>query len=358
MTYGMLTAMRKIAIYTTLIVCCAYISTLSVVGAIEYAGIGAQPANPREGEPKSVNIFIHTLESGAVQDDAITLINSTDEEKEITVDAVDSINASGGGFGCAQKSNTQREVGTWITLEKSETSIPPQSVETIPMIIQVPAGTSPGEYNGCIAIEEKLPAKKSSNSGGLTFSTRIGIRVALTVPGKFSRKLTSPTAEMNKKEDGGIALNVTVENESVTSIDTEVSARMRSLFFGLLHQEVGGRFPLFRERKKGFGFLFEKPFWGGPYVIITDFSYDSNNDGEIDAKTKAKNIYTFVMPDWGALAIEIGVVILFFITFIFIVRARNKRKRREKRREMQRARRIQQREKYRKDSANDVRKKI
>ena len=127
------------------------------------------------------------------------IVNSSPEEKTILVDAVDGALASGGVATCAQKLDVQKSVGTWITLEENEIVLSGQNTQEVPFTIQVPEDVLPGEYNGCVTIQEK---KEGTKSGGISFSTRVGIRVIITVPGEFVRKLHNPIVEMVIKDDG------------------------------------------------------------------------------------------------------------------------------------------------------------
>ena len=301
-----------------------FLVSLPFVSALAYGGVGGQPAYYRSEEPKSKNIFVHTLVPGQVQAEGVVLYNmsSSGDEKVILVSAVDTVHSSDGGVACAQVQDIQKRVGTWITLEKNEVVLPPEAEEMVPFTITVPENVVPGEYNGCIVIEEQ---QQEERGAGLSLSTRIGLRVALTVPGALQREIVEPTVVMSTLEDGGYTFQISGRNTGNVSVDTNLALTVRSLMTGLVYARQGGGYPVYREKTQRWNFGIEKPFWGGPYLVTTTLSYDSTADGVYDVVLKAPNIFLLVMPDSLALGIEIGVIFLLVFSF-FMYRSRRRRR--------------------------------
>lgn len=127
--------------------------------AIEYGGFGGRPAYPRADNPRTESIFVHTLEPGAVQKEGVTVINNSSETKTVLVYAADSTPSTGGAFACKQFAEEQKDVGSWIKLEKSEIKLPAGSTQLVPFTITVPLNAGVGEHNGCILIQEKKEKK-------------------------------------------------------------------------------------------------------------------------------------------------------------------------------------------------------
>ena len=306
--------------FTLLISVCSLI-LCAQAHTLDFGGVGGIPAYPRADVPRSSSIFIHTLEPGTDQEDAVIVSNTTNERKTVLVNAVDNAKASGGAFACSQLLDTQSGVGTWVTLEKNEIALDPQETTTVPFVITVPESAVPGEYNGCIVIET-LSDRDGEETTGLTISTRVGIRVAITVPGEFVRELTDPGVTMTVKENGDYVFNTVIKNKGTVSIDTAVSLKVRSLL-GPLHREAGGTFPVLRESVSDRNFEIEKPFWGGPYIASVAFQYDSDSDGKNDETIKGSKTLLFVFPHIAALIIEI---ILLLILIILCIRIYNKKR--------------------------------
>ncbi|MBI3115096.1 MAG: hypothetical protein HYZ09_01215, partial [Candidatus Kerfeldbacteria bacterium] len=68
-----------------------------VVQAIIYGGLGGRPAFPRPDNPRTENIFVHTLEPGASVADGVFVINTTEDTKTAFVYSADSTPSSDGG---------------------------------------------------------------------------------------------------------------------------------------------------------------------------------------------------------------------------------------------------------------------
>ncbi len=158
--------------------------------AVEYGGIGGKPAYPRSDNPRTKSIFVYTLEPGAVQKDGVLLMNNANETKTLLLDAVDSMISSGGAFACRQSGEPKSDVGSWITLAKSEAALASAATKIIPFTINVPQNADVGEHDGCIIIQEKK--EPTSVQSGVTLSFRTGIRVAITIPGEITKNSKPP----------------------------------------------------------------------------------------------------------------------------------------------------------------------
>ena len=296
--------------------------------ALEYDGVGGQPAYFRSDVPKSKHIFLHTLSPGQVQEEGIIVHNldSSGSDKVILIHGVDTVHSSGGGVACAQVLDTQDEVGSWIAFETNEVIIPALGKEKVPFTITVPEGVSAGEYNGCVVIQEK----KDVQGSGLSLSTRVGLRVAITVPGVLHREIVAPSVVMHTQDDGDFSFQVSGTNTGNVSVTTEVSLKTRSLATGLLVSEQGGGYPIYRGKTQRWNFVLEKPFWGGPYLVTTQISYGSSDDSVYDVVLKASNIFLFVLPAPLAIGIEVGVLFLIIISLILLRRRRRARRARSR----------------------------
>ena len=143
--------------------------------AVENGGIGGKPSNPRSDNPRSSSIFVYELNPGQQINDAVKIYNNTEQTKDIKVYATDSVISSGGAFACAQESDSVKEVGGWIKLDKNDIKLPPKQNETIGFIVDVPKNAEPGEHNGCIAIQENKTSGVNVGNG-IALSLRSAIR--------------------------------------------------------------------------------------------------------------------------------------------------------------------------------------
>ena len=300
--------------------------------AIEYGGIGGKPAYPRSDNPRTNSIFVYTLEPGAVQKDGVLLMNNASETKTLLVDAVDSMVSSGGAFACRQSGESKNDVGNWITLSKSETTLSSAATKVIPFTINVPQNADAGEHDGCIIIQEKK--EPTSVQAGMTLSFRTGIRVAITIPGEITKKLEPFDLKVGRNAgSGGILLQPSIKNLGNASVDADVKV-VTSDFSGLLFRaQSAGKFPVLRGATSDLSFELKKPFWGGLYRSSFTVSYDATPSAEIGKETgqpktvvQSASVWFFSFPMPLALAIEIAVICLIvFLGFLFYS-ARKRRK--------------------------------
>lgn len=308
------------------------------VFAIEYGGIGGRPAFPREDNPRTDSIFIHTVEKGQVQEDGIRVVNNTEETKIITIYGVDSVPSTDGAFSCAQKADPQTGVGTWITLEKNEVVLDPFTNEVILFDINVPENVDVGEHNGCIVMQEKK-IDNGEEKAGIQLSFRTGLRVALLVPGDIVRelKIDSFVVTARDTDDGSFVLQPKVQNTGNVSIDADVRVVTKSMF-GTVHEEHGGEFPVLRGELSTWNFVLNKPFWGGWYTSQLVVSYDASNDASVGVETngkltviKGEEVQFFSAPTAFGLIIEIGsfIVVLLILFMIWVSQKRKRWMRKE-----------------------------
>ncbi|MGH7196877.1 MAG: LysM peptidoglycan-binding domain-containing protein [Candidatus Saccharimonadales bacterium] len=274
--------------------------------AIESFGVGALPANPRPDNPRTSSIFVHEIGPGESVQDAVRVINNTQEEKTLSVYAVDSELSSDGAFACAQAVEEKKSVGSWIKLAKQEVVLKPSTSETIDFTITAPKNASVGEHNGCIAVQDLK--KNEATPNGIVLSFRSALRVAVTVPGDVRANLTLKELGIQQREKQLIASPV-LHNDGNVSLDTDVKVRLRNVF-GMQLAEAGGTFPILPGATSKFNLELERPFWGGWYQISGNVTYERLQSGQKKAG-QAQTLgvpatWQFVVPHPVALAVEVG----------------------------------------------------
>jgi hypothetical protein len=285
--------------------------------AIQYGALGGRPANPRPDNPRTDSIFVHTLEAGAVQEEGILVINNTKEEKTAQVYAVDSTPSTGGAFACAQRSAGKQDVGAWIAVDE-EITLAPGATQVIPFDIVVPANASVGEHNGCIVVQEKEPPRPEGQSG-VRISTRLGLRVAVTIPGELERALEIAGLEVVSRGDGSFLLQPAVRNVGNVSIDANIRLVTRNLF-GLIYQEHGGEFPVLRGETLEQNFELKQPFWGGWYTTDLVVEYDRSEEATVGVQSGGEltrlsgpSVTFFSWPTAAAGAVYVAVLLALLI---------------------------------------------
>jgi hypothetical protein len=297
--------------------------------AIEYSGFGGKPAFPREDNPRTESIFIHTANPGEKVEEGVRVINNTNETKTFTVYAADYTRSTDGGFACRQYSQEKIGVGNWINLETEEITIDSMSEETIPFEIFIPEDVEVGEHNGCILIQEKKPP---SESAGISISVRTGLRVAITIPGEIVRKLSLSSILVIRKALNIVTLNLSVENTGNVSIDTDVRVRVTNI----LGKEIitfGGKYPIFRDDVATYNYDLKSPTFGSVYKAKGIVTYDGNagtSIGSVDYSNpitiETRPVYFVVFPNIKGIAIIFTSIslIIFLLLKIFIKKKRKK----------------------------------
>jgi LysM repeat protein len=317
----------KKALFLAMVMLTGFLLSGSAVIAVGSADIGGKPANPRDENPRSQSIFVYELEPGDKINDAVEVVNNSDEEKTILVYAVDSQVASDGAFACAQKVDSSVSVGTWVTLAKNKVTLAAQTTEDVPFTLTVPDTASAGEQNGCIVIQDSQQTP-SPQGNGVTLSFRSAIRVAVTVPGEITKDLDFTGPVVIKVDRDIIHLSVGLKNNGNVSLDTEVSTNIKNIAGGTV-SSAGGVFPVLAKSQAVFNFEVKKPFWGGWHSVGATATYGSDlaqSLGENGNKKtiKSLNKTIFIAPEPIALAIEILVLATLITTGALLV-SRKKR---------------------------------
>ena len=299
--------------------------------ALEYKGVGGRPAYPRPDNPRSESIFIYTVYPADKINDAIKIINNTDEIKTLMIYPVDSIVSTGGAFSCAQYVEPRNKVGSWIKVKKSEVTLAPQSFEIVPFTLQVPTNIDVGEHNGCLVVQEKKVAPKNKKQG-INLSLRTGLRVALTVPGKIIKKIKLENYNVSYLENGKIMLQPKLKNIGNVSVDTDIQVLVYDMW-GNIQDFHGGEFTILRDEEVNLNFEFKKPFLGGWFKTHFTAEYDSSINPEIgkknwDKMTKLKSdeLNFFVFPSWSGFFIGLLLLLLLLLILYLIYKYRQLKK--------------------------------
>lgn len=286
---------------------------LFTVSAIEYGGIGGRPANPDTGNARAQSIFMYTLEPGVVKEDAVLVINNTQEVKKIAIYATDSTPSTDGAFACKQKSEEKNEVGAWINLSQEEIILNPMSSQSVPFSVNLPESISVGEHNGCILMQEIK--EKTTGQAGATLSVRTGLRVAITVPGQIIKNLSIASFTVKADEIGKWMIVPQITNTGNASVDATVKVVTKNIF-GKVFQEHGGLYPVLRGQTSTWNFELRPSFWGGWYnsELITAYQDAENNEQVI----KSEKEKLFMKPSSSATMMYIGLLLMIVSTSAYI----------------------------------------
>jgi hypothetical protein len=238
--------------------------------AIETGGIGAIPANPQANNPRTKSIFVYEAKPSTTKSDAIKIINNTDTLHTVKVYAVDSQHSSDGAFACAQAVEAKKDVGSWLTLQKSEVTLDAGKSEEVPFTLTVPANAETGEHNGCIAIED-VKAPKQQMNNGIVLSFRSALRVAVTIPGKIEANLDFINLFIDQQKSK-LVVSPVLKNTGNVSVDATIKVSLNSVFNSRIAGS-DGTFVVLNKDESRFNIELDRPFWGGWYTVKSDATY-------------------------------------------------------------------------------------
>lgn len=307
-----------------------FIISLSIftsnISANELSGtVGGKPGIPRDDNPRSISIFVHEIGLGESVDDAVLLINSSDQSKTVELYATDSVMSSGGAFACKQKVEDKLGVGLWVSLESNSVVVEPNSTILVPFSITVPQNAGVGEHNGCIAFQT-LEAPVDTSVPGIQLSFRSAIRVAITVPGDIEKSLDFRERVVSTSDDS-IIVTERLYNGGNVSLDVDVLSIVDPILFGETATQ-GGIFPILPKQESEFNFSYKKPFWGGFISIKSMAMFDSNVDSSLglgepleNSTIESDTLILFVMPQKNAMYVYLLTILaILIIKFILLSR--------------------------------------
>lgn len=303
--------MKKL--FTFLYISCLLVLLSGTTHAVEYGGVGANPANPDPSNPRTQSIFVYNLDPGTQKSDAVRIVNSSDSQKTISISVVDSETSTGGALACKQAVEPKKEVGSWVALSKTEVTLAAHKTEIVPFTLSVPANASVGEHNGCLVVQDTTATPQKTDQAGVSLSFRSALRMAITVKGNVFSSLQFERIDRSTK-NGLEIIHPFVKNDGNVSVDASVSVSLANIF-GHKVVQTNGNYPVLAKSTADWSFELKRPFWGGWYKVTASASYPADPTkalGIHQDQTKATNgptQWVWVSPAPTALLIELFIVL-------------------------------------------------
>jgi hypothetical protein len=127
--------------------------------------------------------FSYALEPGASVDDAIEILNFSDDPLRFDVYGADLVTAQGGGFAPAARELPSDGAGNWIVPERTVVEVAPHRSVEVAFTVSVPERTEPGDHPGAIVVERQTEPRQDA---GITMQPRLAQRVLINVPGEVA----------------------------------------------------------------------------------------------------------------------------------------------------------------------------
>lgn len=285
--------------------------------AVSDGGVSVFPANTQD-YPGTRSWFVYEAEPGTTIQDKVDVINNSNKTVTLLVAALDGAVTGSGGYTLVGGVDQNKDLGTWVTLEKEEVTLPPKTSETLKMTVEVPENADVGSHPGGIVIWRKPEA--GSGAGTLSVITRVAARLYLTVPGDIKRILEVENVH-HQIINGVLYFRMTLHNKGNVQLTPIADITLRGLF-GKLGTQSETHFGLVL---RGTTITSRSPWQGkmptfGRYVASfrihygeKDFKGEYIKDEYIDVK------YVFWIIPWLKVIIGIGILIaLIFIRNLWL----------------------------------------
>lgn len=300
------------------------------VFAVGAGGIGVLPVD-KDGKARSW--FIYTANPGEVIKDTAVIINNSDQTQSINIYAYDGATTADGSFTFPLNPEENKDLGTWIKLEKDQIVLPPQGRGGVDLTVTVPETADVGEHAGGIVIL-KTPEEKEKGKGGLSIVLRVGARMYLTVPGEVVRDFdVRDVKAISHGRD--LSFQMTLVNNGNIRFEPKVDISLRGIFGSAGKMEGASFGSVLRGQQAT---ATKNWYKGGPiigrfranFVIHTGEAIQFNEDGTettLPDITFERNVVFWLFP-WGWFFFWVGVLAaLYFLRLLWIyllIRARLK----------------------------------
>ena len=124
--------------------------------------------------------FQYAVKAGTSVQDAVEVINLTDERQEIELYPADLEQTDDGTVSPAQATDDMKTVGKWMELERDSVSVPANGRKYVSFTVDVPKGIPPGDYLG--AVVGSVDVQRAV--GGFTVESRVALTARVRVPGQ------------------------------------------------------------------------------------------------------------------------------------------------------------------------------
>lgn len=181
-----------------------------------------QPAGS-EG-PGQRPYFVYDVAPGATIEDTMIIGNLSEIELPLRAFGTDALNAEDGRFDLLETDATPEDVGTWVTLDLSESEgdadtivVPPGEEREVAFTINVPDNATPGDHVGGV-VTSFMTETEGTNGELVRLDSRVAARIYLFVQGEIDASLQISDIDVDydgsffNPFSGNLNLSWTIEN--------------------------------------------------------------------------------------------------------------------------------------------------
>jgi hypothetical protein len=200
------------------------------------AGWAVQPAGP-DG-PGLRAAFTYNAQPGQTLRDSVSISNLSDEEITFAIYAKDAFNtAADGAFALQDDADEPVDVGSWVTIEVDEYTVPAGRRVDVPFELTVPDDAAPGDHaGGILAADVDIVDEVEQDGVTLAVRQRVAARIYVRVAGPLEPALRISALEVKTTKpiipfaQGKGTVTYTVENVGNTRIESATESKITGLF--------------------------------------------------------------------------------------------------------------------------------
>lgn len=194
----------------------------SRAAAVDDGTLGIRPA-------AEADFFHLELAPGAALDTEAVVTNHGDEPVTLRTYPVDAT-SDAGGFAMQDEAAPREGVGAWVQLARDTVTVAAGSEVRVPIRVEVPAGTRPGDYAGAVIIQAPPAAGEAAQLGDgtavrLDVVQRLGVRIYLHVAGEAVTDLVPGAIEW-RREGSSIEFSIPITNTGNTNLRPAVELEL------------------------------------------------------------------------------------------------------------------------------------
>jgi hypothetical protein len=171
---------------SSLLLACTLFASLLFSGApAASAGFSIVPSNPAERQ------FSLEIAPGEEKQASVVIENLSDGPITLRLYGADGTLSNQGTFALTTLSTTQQHIGKWVNFKEPTLKLEARQHKEIGFTVTVPTSATPGIYSGGIAAESggaqtvtAQAANATAQSGAISISSRIVVKIFVSVPGK------------------------------------------------------------------------------------------------------------------------------------------------------------------------------
>lgn len=146
------------------------------------------PGGPDPDTPGNRSDLTYDTTAGATIEDTVVLVNYSNVALTFRLYATDALNNPDGDFDLLPGETKPKDVGSWVTLPQENITLLPGTQASMPMVIKVPAGATPGDHVGAVLASSSTVGSSPSKKV-VVLDRRTGSRLYVRVAGPINPEL-------------------------------------------------------------------------------------------------------------------------------------------------------------------------